>query len=267
MRRSIGETTKTSLRRRADSAGLACECVPALGVRDSGRFGQGLGAPTLASSLVSILFTDLVGSTELASEVGDTAADDLRRRHFADLREAIAATGGTEVKTIGDALMVSYSGAADAVAGAVAMQRAVERRNRSLEGHRLEIRVGVSVGDANFEEGDWFGAPVVEASRLCSSANGGQILVSELVRALAGSRAEFELRPLGTRELKGLPAPVAVCDVEWRVAQHVAGAPVPCLCRYCAVVPVCRAARRVRNAARRLEGVVGRCAARRACVG
>jgi class 3 adenylate cyclase len=206
----------------------------------------------LASGLVSILFTDLVGSTELASEVGDTAADDLRRRHFADLREAIAATGGTEVKTIGDALMVSYSGAADAVAGAVAMQRAVERRNRSLEGHRLEMRVGVSVGDANFEEGDWFGAPVVEASRLCSSANGGQILVSELVRALAGSRAEFELRPLGTRELKGLPRE---------------GAPVPCLCRYCAVVPVCRAARCVRNAAHRVEGVVGRCAARRACVG
>jgi class 3 adenylate cyclase len=181
----------------------------------------------LASGLVSILFTDLVGSTELASEVGDTAADDLRRRHFADLREAIAATGGTEVKTIGDALMVSYSGAADAVAGAVAMQRAVERRNRSLEGHRLEMRVGVSVGDANFEEGDWFGAPVVEASRLCSSANGGQILVSELVRALAGSRAEFELRPLGTRELKGLPAPVAVCDVEWRVAQHARALPFP----------------------------------------
>ena len=71
-----------------------------------------------ASGLITILFTDLVGSTELASDVGDVAADELRREHFASLREAVAATGGTEVKTIGDALMVSYPGAADALAGA-----------------------------------------------------------------------------------------------------------------------------------------------------
>jgi class 3 adenylate cyclase len=181
----------------------------------------------MAGGLVSILFTDLVGSTELASTVGDAVADDLRRRHFADLREAIAATGGTEVKTIGDAIMVSYGGAADAVAGAVAMQRAIERRNRTLETARLEMRVGVSVGDATFEDGDWFGTPVIEASRLCATANGGQILVSELVRALAGSRSEFELRQLGTRELKGLPQPVAVCEVEWRVARSSTTLPLP----------------------------------------
>ena len=87
----------------------------------------------VASSLITVLFTDLVGSTDLASDVGDAAADEIRRTHFAHLREAIAATGGTEVKTIGDALMVTYTGAADAVAGAAAMQRAVERHNRRLE--------------------------------------------------------------------------------------------------------------------------------------
>lgn len=181
----------------------------------------------MATGLVSILFTDLVGSTDLASEIGDVAADELRRVHFADLREAIAATGGTEVKTIGDAVMVSYSGAADAVAGAVAMQRAVERRNRSLDGRRLDMRVGVSAGDANFEDGDWFGAPVVEASRLCADASGGQILASELVRALAGTRVEFELQPLGARELKGLPAPIGVCDVAWQLAQQSMVVPLP----------------------------------------
>jgi len=161
------------------------------------------------AGLVTILFTDLVGSTELASDLGDVAADELRRHHFADLREAIAATGGTEVKTIGDAVMVSYKGATDALAGGVAMQRAVERRNRGLDQRRLEMRVGVSAGDATFEDGDWFGTPVIEASRLCGAAAGGQILVSDLVRALAGSRCEFTVDPIGTRELKGLPAPIA----------------------------------------------------------
>jgi class 3 adenylate cyclase len=62
------------------------------------------------AGLVTILFTDLVDSTELASDLGDVAADELRREHFAHLREAIAATGDTEVKTIGDAVMVSYKG-------------------------------------------------------------------------------------------------------------------------------------------------------------
>ena len=178
------------------------------------------------AELITILFTDLVGSTELASEVGDTAADELRRDHFGSLREAVAATGGTEVKSIGDALMVSYPGAADALAGAVAMQRAVDRYNRRVE-RRLEMRVGISVGDATLEDGDWFGTPVVEASRLCAAAQGGQILVSDLVRALAGSRAEFDVIPLGSRELKGLPVPLMVCEVEWRGPVDSTAVPLP----------------------------------------
>ncbi len=168
-----------------------------------------------SSELVTILFTDLVGSTDLASELGDGAADQLRRDHFSSLREAIAATRGVEVKTIGDSLMVSYGGAADALAGAVAMQRAVDRHNRRMADRRLDMRIGISAGDATFEDDDWFGTPVVEASRLCSEARGGQIMVSELVRALAGSRSEFELVPLGTRELKGLPDALSVCEVSW----------------------------------------------------
>ncbi len=173
------------------------------------------------------MFTDLVGSTELASDIGDAAADELRRAHFASLREALAATGGTEVKTMGDALMVSYPGAADALAGAVAMQRAVERHNRRLEGRRLEMRVGISVGDATLEDDDWFGTPVVEASRLCAAATGDQILVSDLVRALAGSRTEFDVISLGSRELKGLPAPLMVCEVEWRAPVDSTAVPLP----------------------------------------
>ena len=104
------------------------------------------------------------------------------------------------------------------------MQRAVERHNRGREVVRLEMRVGISAGDATFEDDDWFGTPVVEASRLCAGAAGGQILVSDLVRALAGSRCEFELQPLGTVELKGLPAPI-VCDHISRVASRASYAP------------------------------------------
>ena len=181
----------------------------------------------MASGLITILFTDLVGSTDHASEIGDNAADELRRDHFASLREAVAATGGTEVKTIGDALMVSYTSAADALAGAATMQRAVERHSRRLGEGRIDMRVGISAGDATFEDDDWFGTPVVEASRLCAAAAGGQILASDLVRALAGSRTDLELRPLGALELKGLPEPLATCEVIWQVAAGGDQFPLP----------------------------------------
>lgn len=179
------------------------------------------------SGLIIILFTDLVGSTDLTSDIGDVAADDLRRAHFTALREAMAATGGTEVKTIGDAVMASYAGAADALAGAVAMQRSVDRQNRRADGPALAMRVGVSAGDATFEDGDWFGTPVIEASRLCAVADGGQILISDLVKALAGSRNADEIRSLGTRELKGLPEPVAVSEVIWSAGVDHSVVPLP----------------------------------------
>ena len=157
-----------------------------------------------SSGLVLILFTDLVDSTRQRSEVGDVAADELRRTHFTGLREALAATGGTEVKTIGDALMATYAGAADALAGAVAMQWSVERHNRRGQGPTQAMRIGISAGDAAFEDGDWFGTPVIEASRLCAVAEGGQILISDLVWALAGSRTDQEIRPARCARAQGL---------------------------------------------------------------
>jgi class 3 adenylate cyclase/tetratricopeptide (TPR) repeat protein/KaiC/GvpD/RAD55 family RecA-like ATPase len=181
-----------------------------------------------ASGLVTILFTDVVGSTEINSAIGDRAADELRRLHFEDLNEAIAATNGTLVKTIGDAVMASYTSAADALHGAVEMQRAVDRRNRRASGQDLHVRIGVSAGDATFEDEDWFGTPVVEASRLCSAATSDQILISDLVGALAGSRIDHEITSLGLRELKGLPSPIGVSEVEWRSDDvDVATVPLP----------------------------------------
>ncbi len=167
------------------------------------------------SGLITILFTDLVGSTAMAQELGDNAADDLRRTHFEQLRRAVATTDGTEVKTIGDAMMVSYTSAADAIAGAVAMQQLVDAHNTSNDGARIEMRVGVSAGDASYEDGDWFGTPVVEAARLCSAAAGGQILISDIVRVLAGTRSAHDVVPVGPIEGKGLPAPIAACEVRW----------------------------------------------------
>ena len=82
---------------------------------------------------VAVLFTDMVGSTALASSLSPDAADELRRGHFSILRQAIAEAGGTEVKNLGDGLMVVFGSASAALSCAVAMQQGVERDNRGRE--------------------------------------------------------------------------------------------------------------------------------------
>ena len=177
---------------------------------------------TAAPTLGVILFTDLVGSTDLRSSLGDDAADGLRRDHDRLHAEAITAHGGLLVKGLGDGVMATFPGAAEALAAAVAMQRGMARWRRRIE-HQLSIRVGVSAGDVVFEDNDCFGAPVVEAARLCAAAEADQILVADVVRLLAGTRHGFVCSAVGALELKGLAQPVTAWEVDWAEPAAPAG--------------------------------------------
>src|SRR5712691_3803514 len=126
-----------------------------------------------ASGLFTILFTDLVGSTELLSRAGDEDAQRIFRAHHSLLAEVAAAHKGEEVKWLGDGLMVAFPSAAEAVRAAVAMQQA---SRRPVEGERLAIRVGLNAGEALRDAADYFGTAVVVARRLCDRAGPGQIL-------------------------------------------------------------------------------------------
>src|SRR6478736_8778323 len=99
----------------------------------------------MAAVTITVLFTDLVGSTDLLSRVGEAQADELRREHFGLLRAAMAAHGGREVKNLGDGLMVVFDGVPAALDAAVAMQQGIT--GRPLESEPLAIRVGVAVGE------------------------------------------------------------------------------------------------------------------------
>jgi class 3 adenylate cyclase len=179
--------------------------------------------------LVSVVFTDLVDSTAIASRLGPEGAEALRQAHFALLRAAIGAAGGTEVKNLGDGLMVVFTSPSRAVACAVGMQQALERHNRRAD-EPLLVRIGMATGEATEEDGDYFGDPVVEAARLCAAAAGGQILATELTRAALGRRAAHEFVARGPMELKGLPDPVEAVEVLWEPApamEDVGAAPLP----------------------------------------
>ena len=171
----------------------------------------------MASRVFSFLFTDIVDSTAMLASLGDTEGGVVLRAHLRLLRDAIAANDGREIKALGDGVMATFDSPTDAVACAVAMQRAVDLHNRR-NGVPIAMRIGIQVGEAiegEELEPDYFGSPVVQAKRLCDAATGGQILISELVGALAGNRSPHEFRPVGQLQLKGWPEPISAVDVRW----------------------------------------------------
>src|ERR1700676_5301969 len=169
---------------------------------------------TVTTENVALLFTDVVGSTALSQRLTPEEADEVRRQHFAVLRRTLADLGGTEVKNLGDGVMAVFSSASAALACGVVMQQAVERDNRGRE-HPVGLRVGLSGGEVVHEDGDYFGDPVIEAARLCSNCEPGQILAADVVRLMAGRRSGLDFRPLGDVHLKGLRDPIQTAEVCW----------------------------------------------------
>src|SRR5436305_5914406 len=168
----------------------------------------------MPGGIVTLLFTDVVASTDHLDRLGDDGYDALRRTHFRILREAVAARGGTEVKNLGDGLMVVFATPARAVECAVAIQQGVEKHNRvQRDDQRMGVRVALHAGEPIQDEADYFGRPVVVAKRLCDQADGGQIVASAVVRDLVADRRALPFTDLGPRQLKGLRAPVPAAEI------------------------------------------------------
>ena len=161
-----------------------------------------------------MLFTDVVASTATRARLGEDAFDPLRAEHDDLTVATIAALKGTMVKHTGDGAMALFVGAGDALACATRLQQLFERRNRAAV-EKIEIRAGLSMGDVVIEADDVQGIAVVEARRLCDAADTGHVLCSDLVRAASGSRGGHRFGPVTERELKGLGAPLASCELVW----------------------------------------------------
>ena len=163
------------------------------------------------SSRVTIMFTDVVGSTALLERLGDEVGTDVLRRHFAVLRRAVASHGGREVKNLGDGLMVVFTDPAAAARCAAAMQRAIARHNRT--GNPVGLRIGLHAGDTQREGGDYFGMPVVIAKRLCDLCESGQVIASTSVSASVD-----DVEELGALTLKGMTSQITAASLRWSEA-------------------------------------------------
>jgi class 3 adenylate cyclase/CheY-like chemotaxis protein len=166
----------------------------------------------MALRTLTILFTDIVGSTELLGGLAGREAERLRGEHFAVLRRQLGRHDGREVKNLGDGLMVAFEAAGEALDCAIAMQQAcaevVGRPSRAVS-----IRIGISSGDVHEQEGDCFGEPVVEASRLCARAGAGQVLLSDATRSMTGRHEGLD--DVGELTLKGLARPLRAWTAQW----------------------------------------------------
>ena len=159
----------------------------------------------------TVLFTDLVGHTEMMQRLGDAKGREVLRDHERITRDVLKVHGGTEVKTMGDGFMASFSSVTKAVECAIALQRAFPER----EGEPLSIRVGLNAGEPIEEDGDLFGATVILASRIAAKAGGGEILVPETVRVLCSGKG-FLFADRGEFVAKGFEGPVRIYEVSWR---------------------------------------------------
>ncbi len=160
----------------------------------------------------AILFTDMVDSTALRSRLGDDRADLLRGQHDNLLKLAIETHRGTVLRWTGDGVKAGFPTSSDAVAAAVAIQRAVTDYGASDQAIAVfQVRVGLSVGEVTIDEGgDHRGVAVIEAARLEALARPGEILVTDMVRMLGSRRSNVTFEEVGERSLKGLDLPVFV---------------------------------------------------------
>ena len=161
----------------------------------------------------AILFTDIVGSTEMTARLGDRMATELVRAHDSIVRRCLAACAGREVKHTGDGIMAALPDAARGVDCAIRIQREFRHYNQHAQ-EPIHVRIGLDSGEPVEDSNDLFGSTVQLAARLCSEAAADQILVSDAVRNEHGDAAVFTAAE--QRQLKGFAAPVSVVECVWR---------------------------------------------------
>jgi class 3 adenylate cyclase len=166
---------------------------------------------------VTILFSDIVGYTEMTERLGDLRAHERLTAHNEILRRQLDAHGGYEVKSQGDGFMVAFAGASRALRCAIAIQRAFADYCRKRPDEPIQVHIGLNTGEVLKDGDDFLGRTVILASRIAGEAKSGEILTSSVVKALADGSGEFMFDVPRDVALKGVSQPQTVYPVVWQV--------------------------------------------------
>ncbi len=168
------------------------------------------------TKVLTVMFTDLKGSTSMAEASGDLATRMVLKAQFEIINAALAKNNGTLVKTIGDGTLSHFPTAQDGIRAAAAIQQGMDAYN-ATSGSKVPviIRIGLHTGKVIFEQKDIFGDVVNTASRFESSANGGEIYFSEETYNALENKSEIYCRYIKMATLKGKKEPVKVFKAFW----------------------------------------------------
>jgi class 3 adenylate cyclase/tetratricopeptide (TPR) repeat protein len=181
----------------------------------------------VTEELVTILFTDVEGSTALHVSKGDAEARSILARCEEVVRLQVQVAGGREIKALGDGLMVVFRSPLAAISCALEIQDALKDHRRRHPGQEARVGVGIHTGLATEEGGDLFGSAVNAAARIAAKAQGDEVLVSDVVRQLCSSASDVSFEPRGHMRLKGFPERWRVYRVLPRVQGIPAGESTP----------------------------------------
>ncbi len=164
---------------------------------------------------VTLLFSDIEGSTPMNERLGDQRWMEVLREHNGVIREEVRSNQGFEVKTEGDGFMIAFQSARQALQCAIAIQRALAKRNDDAD-EPVRVRMGLHTGEPVKEADDFYGNHVNLAARIASQASGEEILASALLRELTESAGDIAFGDGREVELKGLSGTQRVFSVGWQ---------------------------------------------------
>jgi class 3 adenylate cyclase len=166
---------------------------------------------------LTIGFTDIEASTDLAVALGDRAWFELVQEHQREVTQRVTAAGGRVVSYLGDGFMLCFRSARQALLCAISLQRDIEERAREAPDRAFGVRIGLHTGEVLVDDaGELIGQHVVVAARIAGLAEGGQILVSSLVEQIASPRGDLSFTFPREVALKGMKGIHVVYELEWR---------------------------------------------------
>jgi class 3 adenylate cyclase/streptogramin lyase len=165
--------------------------------------------------VVTIMHADVEGSTELTTRLGDEVGRRTLDGTKRVVRERVETFGGRQIDAVGDAMMFTFTSTRQAIAGAIAVQRALVTEERERPEETLRVRIGLNVGEVLERDGHPFGAAVNAGARVMSKAAGGQIFASEMVVRLAGTMPGISFRDRGRHTFKGFDDRWRLYEVDW----------------------------------------------------
>lgn len=169
----------------------------------------------LPEGTVTLLFSDIVDSTVMTEKLGDHGAQEILHLHDQLIRKVMNDHGGKEVKTMGEGFMLAFPAGKDAILCAVSIQKGLGELNILRSDWELSARAGLHSGEVFREDNDYFGRNVIMAARIAAKAEGGQILVSSLLKETIESADDFQFGDELEVTLKGLEGTSRVYPVTW----------------------------------------------------